>query len=249
MESGDNKYNRNALNKGKLAGNTQGNEVLLKASGITKTFLTSEGEIKILRGIDLEIRMGEMTSIVGASGAGKSTLLYLLSGLDNPTDGTVFYGSENLSSMTEKKLARFRNINIGFIFQFHYLLSEFSALENVMMPLLISGKSKKLASELAYNILEKVDLKDRMSHRPGKLSGGEQQRVAVARALVTNPKIVFADEPSGNLDEKTADNLHELMAEINKSTGVTFLIATHNQRLADMAQKTYELSSGQLHLQ
>ncbi len=249
MESGDNKYNRDAQNKGRLAGGAQGNEVLLKAEGITKTFLTSEGEIKILQGIDLEISMGEMTSIVGASGAGKSTLLYLLSGLDNPTEGTVYYGSDDLSSMNEKKLAHFRNINIGFIFQFHYLLSEFSALENVMMPLLITGKNKKQASELAYNILEKVDLKDRVNHRPGKLSGGEQQRVAVARALVTEPKIVFADEPSGNLDEKTADNLHGLMAEINKSTGVTFLIATHNQRLADLAEKTYELSAGCLRLQ
>jgi lipoprotein-releasing system ATP-binding protein len=249
MEIGDNKYNRDKQGIEIPAGGNGHNGALLKASNLTRTFITSEGEIRILRGINLEISMGEMTSIVGASGAGKSTLLYLLSGLDKPTSGKITYGDKELSVMSENDIAKFRNNNIGFIYQFHYLLSEFNALENVMMPLLIAGKSKKLAEELAYNILEKVDLKDRVTHRPGRLSGGEQQRVAVARALVNQPKIVFADEPSGNLDEKTADKLHELMAEINRTTGVTFLIATHNQRLAKMTRKIYELSAGLLRLQ
>lgn len=151
--------------------------------------------------------------------------------------------------MGEKKLSKFRNKHIGFVYQFHYLLSEFSALENVMIPLLIAGENLKPASEKAYNILEKVNLTDRINHRPGKLSGGEQQRVAVARALVNDPEIVFADEPSGNLDEKNADQLHNLMNDINKATGVTFLIATHNLGLAERTAKTYELSTGVLRLQ
>ena len=151
--------------------------------------------------------------------------------------------------MSEKKLSLFRNKHIGFVYQFHYLLSEFSALENVMLPCLIAGDSQKPAREKAYNILEKVNLGDRVNHRPGKLSGGEQQRVAVARALVNSPDIIFADEPSGNLDEKTADQLHDLMADINKKTGITFLIATHNLSLAEKTEKTYELSAGVLRLQ
>lgn len=249
METGDNKYNRDKHGNEDPAGDIGHNRELLKAIDLTRTFVTSEAEIKVLQGINLDISMGEMTSIVGASGAGKSTLLYLLSGLDKPTEGRITYGDQELSVMNENDIAKFRNNNIGFIYQFHYLLSEFNALENVMMPLLIAGKSKKQAEESAYNILERVDLKDRVTHRPGRLSGGEQQRVAVARALVNNPKIVFADEPSGNLDEKTADRLHELMAEINRTTGVTFLIATHNPRLAKMTRKTYELSAGHLRLQ
>jgi len=239
---GDNKYNReNQIGKTQT-GLSSSNEVFLKAIDLKKQFITSDGEIEILRGINLDIAKGEMTSIVGASGAGKSTLLYLLSGLDTSSQGTIMYGENDISTMDEKELARFRNRHIGFIYQFHYLLSEFSAIENVMMPLLIAGNSKKLSEEKAYNILERVNLGNRAHHRPGKLSGGEQQRVAVARALVNSPDIVFADEPSGNLDEKTADQLHDLLIEINQNTGVTFLIATHNLKLAKQSFKTYELS-------
>jgi len=246
---GDNKNNKDNSDRDKLTESVGEGIFILKAQDLRKTFITSEGKIDILRGIDLEIKKGEINSIVGASGAGKSTLLYLLSGLDMPTSGTISYGSTTLSSMNENELARFRNSNVGFVYQFHYLLSEFTALENVMLPILIAGENKKQAELKAYNILEKVNLADRVNHRPGKLSGGEQQRVAVARALVNQPEIVFADEPSGNLDEKTADNLHETLVDINSSTGVTFLIATHNLSLAEKTDKTYELSAGQLRLQ
>lgn len=246
---GDNKNNRDNLGRDNRAESIGDSKIILKTQDLTKTFITSEGRIEILRGIDLNIKKGEISSIVGASGAGKSTLLYLLSGLDEPTSGTISYGSTALSSMSENELARFRNSHIGFVYQFHYLLSEFTALENVMLPILIAGESKRKAELKAYNILEQVNLANRVNHRPGKLSGGEQQRVAVARALVNQPEIVFADEPSGNLDEKTADNLHETLVEINKSTGVTFLIATHNLSLAEKADTTYELAAGKLRLQ
>ncbi len=246
MEMGENKYNGDKREINSRTGQAQ---ILLKAAKLKRTFITSDGEIEILRGIDLEIKKGEMTSIVGVSGTGKSTLLYLLSGLDQPTAGSVSIGGQELSGLNEKKLSLFRNKHIGFVYQFHYLLSEFSALENIMLPCLIAGNSLKLAREKAYNILEKVNLGDRVNHRPGKLSGGEQQRVAVARALVNSPDIIFADEPSGNLDENTADQLHDLMADINNTTGITFLIATHNLGLAERTQKTYELSAGVLRLQ
>ena len=246
MEMGENKHNRE---KREINSRTGQAEILLKAAKLKRTFITSDGEIKILRGIDLEIKKGEMTSIIGASGTGKSTLLYLLSGLDQPTSGTVTLNGQELSGMSEKKLSLFRNKHIGFVYQFHYLLSEFSALENVMLPCLIAGNSLKLAREKAYNILEEVNLGNRVNHRPGMLSGGEQQRVAVARALVNSPDIIFADEPSGNLDEKTADQLHDLMADINNTTGTTFLIATHNLSLAKRTDKTYEISAGVLRLQ
>lgn len=246
METGENKYSGERREINSRAGQAN---ILLKAVKLKRTFITSDGEIEILRGIDLEIKNGDITSIVGASGTGKSTLLYLLSGLDQPTSGSVTIGGQELLGMNEKKLSLFRNKHIGFVYQFHYLLSEFSALENVMLPCLIAGDSLKPAREKAYNILEKVNLGDRVNHRPGKLSGGEQQRVAVARALVNSPDIIFADEPSGNLDEKTADQLHDLMTDINKTTGITFLIATHNLNLAERTEKTYELSAGVLRLQ
>jgi lipoprotein-releasing system ATP-binding protein len=246
MEMGENKYSKDKRETNSHIGQAQ---FLLKAAKLKRTFITSDGEIEILRGIDLEIKKGEMTSIVGASGTGKSTLLYLLSGLDQPTSGSVTLGGQELSGMSEKKLSLFRNKHIGFVYQFHYLLSEFSALENVMLPCLIAGDSLKPAREKAYNILEKVNLGERVNHRPGRLSGGEQQRVAVARALVNSPDIIIADEPSGNLDEKSADQLHDLMADINNTTGITFLIATHNLSLAERTEKTYELSAGVLRLQ
>ncbi len=246
MKSGENKNSRDAGAKAGPQAAKKHNKTLLKAIDLKRKFSTSEGEIEILRGINLEIAENDMISVVGASGAGKSTLLYLLSGLDKPTGGQIMFEDRDISSMNEYELSRFRNKNIGFVYQFHYLLSEFSALENVMMPLLISGESKKPAESKAYNILERLDLKDRAGHRPGKLSGGEQQRVAVARALATSPRIVFADEPSGNLDEKTADSLHDLLVETNKTTGVTFLIATHNLGLARKADRMFELSAGTL---
>jgi lipoprotein-releasing system ATP-binding protein len=236
MEIGDNKNSGQSKRDKSPA--------ILEANGLRKRFVTSEGELEILRGIDLNVAEGEMISIVGSSGAGKSTLLYLLGGLDSPSEGCVAYGDDDLADMDENRLARFRNENIGFVYQFHYLLSEFSALENVMMPLLISGYNRKQAEQRAYNILSKVNLKDRVNHRPGKLSGGEQQRVAVARALVNSPRIVFADEPSGNLDENTSSELHQLLKDINRDTRTTFLIATHNRALAETTDKKYILSAG-----
>lgn len=215
---------------------------MLKATGLKKRY----GQLDVLRGIDLEIQSGEIVSIVGSSGAGKTTLLQLLGTLDKPDSGNVELDGINPFQLSQKELARFRNTQIGFVFQFHQLLPEFSALENVMMPALISGITKSDAQNRALSLLEKLGLSDRANHQPSALSGGEQQRVAVARALVNQPKVIFADEPSGNLDSKNAKELHELFFDLRRDLGQTFVIVTHNNQLAEMADRSLVMSDGQL---
>ena len=216
----------------------------LTAKDIHRTFATPDSDLNVLNGIDISIEKGQMIAVTGESGAGKSTLLHILGGLDKPTSGEVFIGDMNLSSKTELELARLRNEKIGFVFQFHYLLDDFTALENVMMPLLVAGKRYEDAKSRAELILEKVGLKDRLKHFPMQLSGGEQQRVAVARALANDCEIVLADEPSGNLDIETGRKLHQLLFELNKSNRTTFLIATHNRELAGRCHRELELVDG-----
>ncbi len=204
--------------------------------------------LHVLEGIDLDIEKGEMLAIVGASGVGKSTLLHILGALDRPTSGKVFYGDVDVFSMDNGRLARFRNERVGFVFQFHHLLPEFTALENTCMPLLIRGLSPKHAEKKARSLLEKVGLGHRLQHKPGELSGGERQRTAVARALVTEPKCVLADEPTGNLDYKTADQVYELMLELNQAMGTSFVVVTHDPRLAQRLDRTLHLEQGLLKL-
>ena len=202
--------------------------------------------LHVLQAIDLEISKGEMLAIVGASGVGKSTLLHILGGLDRPTSGRVWYGDIDVFGLDHDRLARFRNERVGFVFQFHHLLPEFSALENVMMPALIRGIDREAAVETASRALADVGLSERALHRPGELSGGEQQRVAVARALILNPDVVLADEPTGNLDMHTGEAVHELLQKINKDRGVTFVIVTHNDKLAIRADRVLRMSDGRL---
>ena len=204
-------------------------------------------ELQVLNDIDLDIRTGEMLAIVGASGVGKSTLLHILGGLDRPTSGRVFYRDVDVFGLDSDRLARFRNEHVGFVFQFHHLLPEFSALENVMLPALIRGTERVAAAENASKVLADVGLGSRVHHRPGELSGGEQQRVAVARALVLSPDAVLADEPTGNLDTHTGEAVHELLKKINKERGITFVIVTHNDRLAIRADRVLRMADGKLH--
>ncbi len=218
---------------------------LLQTVNLYKSYFSGPVELPVLKGIDITIEAGEIISIVGASGVGKSTLLHLLGALDRPTDGTVLYEDQDIFGLTDRKLARFRNGELGFVFQFHHLMPEFSAIENVMMPALIAGKNKVRAREMAAEFLKKVGLAGREKHRPGELSGGEQQRVAVARALVNEPKVVLADEPTGNLDEKTSEEVHDLLWELNEQTNQTFIIVTHNQNLAQRADRIIRLADGQ----
>lgn len=215
---------------------------MLIAKGLTKSY----GQLQVLKGIDLVIQQGEVVSIVGSSGAGKTTLLQLLGTLDSPDSGTVLLNDINPFALSSNGLAEFRNAQIGFVFQFHQLLPEFTAIENVMMPALIGGKSKSEVQNRASFLLERLGLKDRMSHQPAALSGGEQQRVAVARALMNQPQIIFADEPSGNLDSKNAAELHELFFQLREEFGQTFVIVTHNQELAKMADRSIVMADGKL---
>jgi lipoprotein-releasing system ATP-binding protein len=203
--------------------------------------------LHVLIDIDLDIRTGEMLAIVGASGVGKSTLLHILGGLDRPTSGKVFYRDVDVFGLDSDYLARFRNEHVGFVFQFHHLLPEFSALENVMLPALIRGTERVAAAENASKVLADVGLGSRIHHRPGELSGGEQQRVAVARALVLSPDAVLADEPTGNLDTHTGEAVHELLQKINKERGITFVIVTHNDKLAIRADRVLRMADGKLH--
>jgi lipoprotein-releasing system ATP-binding protein len=204
------------------------------------------GELEILKGIDVEISRGEVVSVVGSSGAGKTTLLTILGTLDRPSSGELFIEGTDVYKLNDKKLAAFRNLNIGFVFQFHHLLPEFDALENVCMPALIAGTNKKQAEKKAEELLEYLGLKERLKHKPSELSGGEQQRVAVARALINSPKIIFADEPSGNLDSNTAKELHQLFFNLRKEFGQTFVIVTHNTELADMADRKLVMKDGKV---
>jgi lipoprotein-releasing system ATP-binding protein len=214
------------------------------AAGICRSFETTEGTIEVLKGVNLELNQGDMVAVVGESGVGKSTLLHILGGLDKPNNGTVAINGEKLLTKSETELANFRNRHLGFVFQHHYLLEDFSALENVMMPYLIAGNDHKSAKSHAEQLLAEVGLSDRLTHRPRQLSGGEQQRVAVARALANNPNIVIADEPSGNLDIKTGEKLHRLLWELNETKGITFLMATHNYNLAHICRKIVKLENG-----
>lgn len=222
------------------------NENILEAEDIHRFFETPETTIEVLRGVSLSVPRGNITAVTGASGVGKSTLLHLLGGLDRPTSGSVRINGVDLGDKTEEELANFRNKYVGFVFQFHYLLEDFSALENTMIPLLVGGKSRQAARKKAELLLELVGLTDRMSHRPTQLSGGEQQRVAVARALANDPAIVLADEPSGNLDTKTGRMLHDLLFELTREHAITFLVATHNRELADGCYREYGIVGGKI---
>ena len=213
---------------------------MIVGKNIHKTF----GSLEILKGVDLEINQGEIVSIVGSSGAGKTTLLTILGTLDRATSGEVIINNESVFKLNEKKLAAFRNQHIGFVFQFHQLLPEFTALENVCIPATIAKRSIKDSEKRATELLELFNLKDRVHHKPSELSGGEQQRVAVARALINNPKVIFADEPSGNLDSVNARELHNLFFKLRNEFKQTFVIVTHNAELAEMADRTLVMRDG-----
>jgi lipoprotein-releasing system ATP-binding protein len=215
---------------------------LLTATSITKNY----GKLQILKSIDVQVSKGEIVVIMGASGAGKSTLLHILATLDKPDSGTLYLGQDNLTSLRGNRLAAFRNQHIGFIFQFHNLLPEFTALENVCLPGYIGKFNERAVKEKAKELLVLLGLEARLQHKPTALSGGEQQRVAVARALINSPRIVFADEPSGSLDSKNALALHELFFKLRQNLGQTFVLATHNQLLADIADKKLYIQDGNL---
>lgn len=215
---------------------------MISAKNIYKKY----ADLEILKGISVDINKGEVVSVVGSSGAGKTTLLTILGTLDRPTSGELFIDGTDVYKLNDKKLAAFRNLNIGFVFQFHHLLPEFDALENVCMPALIAKTSKKQAETKAKELLDYLGLKDRFTHKPSELSGGEQQRVAVARALINSPKIIFADEPSGNLDSKTAQELHQLFFNLRKELNQTFVIVTHNTELAEMADRKIVMKDGRV---
>lgn len=214
---------------------------------LVKVFTKGGKTIDVLSGLDLSLKSGEVVGILGASGAGKSTLLHIAGGLDRPTSGTVRYAGKDIFTLSEPGLAAFRNRRIGFVFQMHYLLSEFTCLENVMMPGIIAGGRREEVRERAETLLGQVGLSQRMDHRPGELSGGEQQRAAVARALLNRPSMVLADEPTGNLDAKTAVSVQDLFLELNETYGTTFLVVTHNREMASRFHRRFQLRDGLLH--
>lgn len=211
-----------------------------------KNIVKNYGHLEVLKGVDIQIEKGEIVSIVGSSGAGKSTLLHILGTLDKPARGEIFLNDSRIDKLTGKALASFRNKNIGFIFQFHHLLPEFTALENVCIPGWIAGKSKKDTIVKAAELLTSLGLKDRLENKPHQLSGGEQQRVAVARALINNPAIVMADEPTGNLDSENARDLHKLFIDLREKFNQTFLIVTHNEELAQMSDRILHMKDGKM---
>jgi len=211
-----------------------------------KNIHKSYGPLEVLKGIDLEINKGEIISIVGASGAGKTTLLQIIGTLDKPTSGSILFDNQDVAALNEKRLAAFRNKNIGFVFQFHHLLPEFTALENLCIPAFIAGVSQKAATKRGMELLDFLHLTDRAEHKPAALSGGEQQRVAVARALMNHPSIILADEPSGNLDSANAKELHQLFFTLRKEFNQTFVIVTHNQELADMSDRKLVMRDGRI---
>jgi len=219
---------------------------LIEAVDVTKTFTTAAGELSVLKGISMSVRPGEMVGIIGASGAGKSTLLHILGALDKPTSGRILFRGKDLSQMEDNDLAGIRNAHIGFVFQFHHLLPEFTAVENVVFPGIIGGRPFAKVEEEARVLLEELGLAKRLHHRPGQLSGGEQQRVAVARALIQSPQIVLADEPTGNLDTATGNELFGLFLEQNRRRGVSFVIVTHNQSLSDRCHRVVEMADGMI---
>ncbi len=213
---------------------------MIKTNNIYKSF----GNVEVLKGVDLSINKSEIACIVGASGAGKSTLLQIIGTLEKTDKGNIIIDNQDINTLNSKQLAAFRNKKIGFIFQFHHLLPEFTALENICIPAYIAGTSQKEAKEKALKLLDYLNLTDRKDHKPSMLSGGEQQRIAVARALINNPSVVLADEPSGNLDSQSAKELHELFFNLREKTGQTFVIVTHNPQLAEMADRTFTMKDG-----
>ncbi|MFZ1081421.1 MAG: ABC transporter ATP-binding protein [Candidatus Kryptoniota bacterium] len=219
-------------------------KLIIEASQIRKSYFIGKSELSVLKDINLNIEAGEIVAVVGASGAGKSTLLHILGTLDRPTSGTVRYDGTDLFKLSDERIAKFRSLQIGFVFQFHHLLPEFTAIENVAMPAMIAGKKLFEVKKLASELLSEVGLIDRAEHRPSELSGGEQQRVAVARALINTPKVILADEPSGNLDSRNAESLHELMLDLCRKHQTTFVIATHNDHLTNLANRVVKIQDG-----
>jgi lipoprotein-releasing system ATP-binding protein len=217
---------------------------LVEIRGLRKSFLHGRTTIDVLRGIDLDVEEGQMVSIVGASGVGKSTFLHVLGTLDGPTAGTIRFAGRDVTSMKGKELARFRNRTIGFVFQFHHLLQEFTALENTLLPGLIAGEPRRKLEERGRRLLDEVGLSGRLTHRPGEMSGGEQQRVALARALIMRPKLVLADEPTGNLDHATSEPIHDLVFRLNETYGNTMILVTHNPELALRLPRRLEMVDG-----
>ncbi len=217
---------------------------ILRAERIVKVYKTESDEVVALKGINLSLKQGEFSLLMGASGSGKSTLLHILGTLDRPTEGRVLYRGEDVFQLNDKELALFRNRKVGFVFQFHYLINELTVVENVMVPLLVGGIPEREARKKAKKVLKSVGLEHRLSHRPFEISGGEKQRTAIARALVTEPEIVLADEPTGNLDSESSHSVISTMKRLNRATGTTFLIATHNSELESYADNVYFIKDG-----
>lgn len=222
------------------------NNNLYKISNLKKQFSNNGSVVKALNGINLNIEKGETLGIIGISGSGKSTLLHIMGALDSPSEGEVLYSKENIFIKDEAYLCDFRNKEIGFVFQFHYLLPEFSALENVMMPCLIRREKKDVAEEKAFEMLKNLGLQERVTHKPGELSGGEQQRVSIARAMVLEPKVILADEPTGNLDLQTGLSILDLFLELNEQYGITSVVVTHNLEIASKLKRTITISDGMI---
>jgi lipoprotein-releasing system ATP-binding protein len=222
-------------------------ELILKAENIQKSFQTTKKlKLDVLKGISIELEAEKISVIIGASGAGKSTLLHILGALERPDNGKVIFNEENIFKYNDEKLAKFRNKHIGFIFQFHHLLPEFTALENVIIPQMINGTSLDKAKLKSEELLNAVGLTERINHKPAELSGGEQQRVAVARSLANDPEIIFADEPTGNLDSKNSEEIHKLIIELKEKFNKTFVIVTHNSNLVNLADKIFEIKDGNI---
>ena len=220
---------------------------MIVLDNLSKTFIKDGNRIEVLRNLKLEVKKGDSLAVLGVSGAGKSTLIHILGTLDHPTSGTLLIGGNNVFEWGEKKIASFRNRTIGFVFQFNNLLPEFTALENTMMPALISGLGRNQAAEKAFQLLQEVGLEHRLKHKPGELSGGEQQRVAIARALVMEPEILLADEPTGNLDTETGKKIEDILIHLNKEKKITLVVVTHNKMLADRMSKRIGLRDGEIY--
>jgi len=221
-------------------------DYILQAKNLDKSYFSNQKKTEVLRGVELEVRRGEALAIVGPSGVGKSTLLHILGTIDRPTEGHVYYDGTDIFALPEEALAGFRNQKLGFIFQFHHLLPEFTALENAAMPARVCGLDRKTAESRARAILARLGLAERLTHKPGEMSGGEQQRVAVARALIMKPDVVLADEPTGNLDTHTGEEVFNLILELNAELGITFIIVTHNENLSKKMQRCITLLDGQV---
>ena len=223
------------------------NNIILSAENLVKTYQTTKKtKLEVLKSISLEIEKDKISVIIGASGAGKSTLLHLLGGLDRPDNGKVFFDGQNIFEFSDEKLAKFRNSNIGFVFQFHHLLPEFTAVENVAIPQMIRGISLNKALKRAEELIDSVGLSERINHKPAELSGGEQQRVAVARALANDPSVIFADEPTGNLDSANSEAIHKIIVDLRDKFNKSFVIVTHNNSLVKLADKVFEMKDGKI---